>query len=903
MQVSVPKRSQFNLSQFNLSFRSAAEARQLGYEIGVIVAISPATDYDVQVGNRAYPWRGLQACDLEAALRLGDEVVIAFLHANRQLPVILCLAPWRTSGVTMVQPPPASLLALIQWARVGRTEDGGRSTGETAHVWSPEALGTRPLTFPNGFGPVGCPRLAAGWAWWLQRRTGVWSLVQGHPILSNPGAGPEYQVQGQFPTSPFSGSVGPVNLWLESQPNGTEAGPLNAYTTWVTVPSGENPLVHSPSSWLTPCYLTKFAVGGALQWKVGLPGIPLGTGWLAHGYRWQPVATWFTATPLASSRWINVRLCQIRESTGVLVRTINLVIEAAGIPWNADVFDSSAGIPSPGEGGVRGQNYDTDLPSLGKVQDGGHFREWCVVRANDRDTNSETRFFPIWSYANLVPVWKVTSQGATLDPATLRGWTSYPSRYTLYTSILAHAGTLLHHYEEFRFQEANDILLIGGRLAQFTLWERGVRGSGVEATPTWSSIALFRFRFKDDEVESTEELLFDETLAWLLGLDASDKFTTTSTTRLPRAHVHGWRTLPLRAGEATPAAAEHEVATKTSGVGWRTPPLTIELFKAPEVPPATDPNSVAAEWGTVGGGGYRRPLESGESILFQIEYCLYQVATSAGGTWQWFHDCNSHLPNTTGGLADEKTFSNLKGGPHAALLRRRFYTIRLTTQTAGTTFDESYTVPWHTCNAASDGSRIAFGPRLSLPLPWPDASEAPAGDASLRPNARPFAFFDSELNLISDHADEAWDEFLAGSESIDGDTTTTVGFSGADYPLSSVVMLGQDGQALVAVRGAKTTTISTEVLIPDPEGGDPFIDYIEEVETEEQLQLWSQRPGHDSSNSVVVNPAIGGLGHPWCDLMAVEPGHIRDGLEKHDRALVVTADADEVLSIILPAET
>ncbi len=87
-------------------FRTAAEARKLGYEVGVVSTAHEDGTYDVQVGNRPYPWRKLMTTDMESRLEVGDEVVIGFLHNNRQLPFILCLSPWLSAGTTSVQPDP-----------------------------------------------------------------------------------------------------------------------------------------------------------------------------------------------------------------------------------------------------------------------------------------------------------------------------------------------------------------------------------------------------------------------------------------------------------------------------------------------------------------------------------------------------------------------------------------------------------------------------------------------------------------------------------------------------------------------------------------------------------------------------------------------------------------------------
>ncbi|GMU50991.1 MAG: hypothetical protein AMXMBFR33_01370 [Candidatus Xenobia bacterium] len=799
-------------------------------------------------------------------IRDGQTVVVGYDQRDPQRPFILAAA--RMIGGPELAPYSPAILVLLDWARHGRDEGCARFAGSVTSTWSPEPLGVQSHTHPSaGGGPVATPRIVTSLVWFWQRRDGVWCLVAGHHDLSNPGSGPSYTVAAQLLTDPFDDQVGPVCLVLETEPNGDVAGPFHVYTAWVT--GGENPLSQLPlevyESWEEPAYLSKTLVtaeGWSHVWACELPGIPLGSSFLAHGYRWQVVGTWHAGDGV----WDDLRVCKVNEATGEILGTSALPLGTPTVAWaQGAALDAgswgmgSSPLPWALEGGQRGQDFER---GFGRVRHGGYLRDFSVVREIAQDANSGTLLVPIWSYAEQLPVWRVGESGVTVAQAN-QGWTG--TEYRVYTSVLTQAGRLLYHWEELRFGSVEAIIL-GTLLTHFTLWEKGTRSEGITATPTWG---LLLYRVFTADLQILEDL-FTATLDYLTDLPQDDRYEVVSSSRVPTHHVHGWDTQVL-VGAAT--AASYTVPQKSSGISWRELPLTIELMVAPEVGPGEDPTEILAS--------YKRELEPGESVVFEIEYVIVQEAEGDPGLWSFYHDTNSHFPtvNIPGTSIDYNVCVN---GPFTGILRRRFRTIRITTQTGGDTFHESYTVPWSSCHAAANESGPVFAPRAYAGL-WPSPDENPADEDPARPAARPFAFFDWTLALRSEHEDPAWEEQLDGT--YDEETLTSTVF--ALDSISTPVLLGAD-QAFVAARGV--LVVETEIP-PENEEDPPTYDTTET----EQLQLWTQRVGVDAEHATIDSPDIEGLGSTYADLMAV--ANVELG-----RALVVTGHDDKILSLVMGTE-
>lgn len=849
------------------------------------VAMVVVTDH----GNNTYDvkrhgWTGSRVLtaitninpDIVGQIQVDDTVLVGAYNGDPQQWAILDRAGFMGSPDATDFTPAASpaILALLDWPRHGRDENCQRDTGEETLLWDVTMLGVQNHTHPSsGGGPVGLARMVTGLVWFWQRRDSIWCLVAGSHNIASPGSSPSYTVAAQLPADPFSGTIGPVCMVMETAPNSEATDPLYCYTSWVSG-DNDNPLAELPlepyEDWTSPRYLTKVTITGegySHDWSCSLPGIPLGSCFLAEEFRWQVVGTW-DAELIA---WTGLSICKINETTGALLATRELPLGTPTVAWDngaalqSDAWDMDGStLPWSLEGGQRGQDYER---GWGRVRYGGYLRDFAVIRRTAQDTNSRTYLVPIWSYAEQMPVWRISAASAVVDRANY-GWT-VPGEYTVFTTILAQSGRLLYHWEKLAFATKTAITL-GGGLVEFMTWEEGVRSNPLEVyDPVWDPTSLYSVY--EEDLEAVIVSMFQTTVDNVNEFPESERFTSETASNVPTQHLHGWSAMVITGAESP---GTYTVPAKTSTISHHIGPVTIELFTSPEVPAGVDPDTVI--------DGYIDDLPEGAIEIFNIEFVVFQETTNPEpqyNGWRFYHDANSLYPSlSVPGIG--WSYDRLRNGPFTGILRRLFFTIRVSVVQDSFNFEEGYTVPWHSCNAAADEQGVAFSPRAHATL-WPDPTENPTDDDPARPGLRPFGFLDWTMALRGAAEDDTWQTLLDGTEE---EGVTTV-FSVES--ISTPVIMGEaddEHQALVAVYGTLIQESWTEDEEPE----------LITVETP-QLHLWTQRPGENSAHSTTDEPDIEGVGSTYTDLMAVAS-------PESERALLATGFKDKILSIVIASE-
>lgn len=532
------------------------------------------------------------------------------------------------------------------------------------------------------------------------------------------------------------------------------------------------------------------------DWETTVSHQPVGDPFVVEGTAWQ-----FLAEKLSTS--IRLHVAALNVETGELIGETALPLSAQSTLDEAKALSSTeTGVVPTFASGYLGDDF---THGLGLVENAGYLKGFLIHRPDPDDLGSPAYVIPQMSQSPQLVCWRFTgSEVSTVW--TMLGPAGLPTEYRIFSAVVldprADQQHLLVHFESWAWQSAanlfTDHIPSEGEppenyLCGFRDYETAlpiIPGELCQPEDTadydgWSreeGNTSYAEAFHADYIET-----ITNTRDHFDGNSGPGYWTTISTSKAPRWHRHGYTVINPVTGVTT---AEKYIKILEGEASVPGGPLQVDSYRSEWVPPQTDPHDVASTHGFVvqepGDATYDVNLKRGytdqvdpdeESLYLFKEFIAWTSSDNPADdpeTLTWFQNYGVSSPSLFGtGITTYShwTFGapSLYGNPQnfstadtGVTFPWRFWiSLVMKLSLVHWTQDESYRVPWHTCDAVCSGNRITFRAR-----PWTNGQwREPEDDvdqayvegvnqivaaSSARPESYPLAVLDWDLNFNPD---------------------------------------------------------------------------------------------------------------------------------------------------------
>lgn len=671
--------------------------------IGRVIGPGTGGGYRVEIDGAEYD--GAPAI---GNLAEGDLPPVIFgLPDSRRMPLLL-----GGTGANLELPlsffSHAVLVAQLQWARAGQSEQGDMDTGNREgsgmgggpEEWQLPAFWTL-LTEGN---PVNCIRAAFNKTWWLEKIS-VWRLRRAR-LTETLSEGPDSlsdweMLEIDSDWSPLSMAIEQVVEASEEEP-----GVMDFYVSW-----------ESESEFhLSKHRYHEQTLSLESLWVRQLAYKPIGESFRVGSSCWQILGQDIGEGTL--KLWAS----KVDDATGALLATTPLPLDAATtIEDTVDIGDAAGIVPVIDTNSQFGDDFEAHW---GAVEHGGKLRDFLIWRSDPDDIGEDSYVIPRWSRSPQMVAWRFSSIGVS-TAWKIQGW-NQSGKYEFYSTCTLDPrkgqNQLLVHYSRVGWTSLSNLVRHWKYLLGFWDLENFMPDLGdptrEQVDPaTWGGWPLSTSSTTDTNPGTghTNWSTWFDNANTFLGPQSSDTWELVNTDFAEQIRIHGYQVIHPKTGVV---ARENCVkADQTSG-SLAGEGVVVEWFESEWVPPATDPRDVEDEYGTVildeGGYGFIEPLADGESEFFKKVWVIIASDWPPESEewrfrWDWSTPAAPSFGNTFIRMANGDPHGtppdDFPDGDFTTIPGRKFISLRIKQGSVAYDTAESAEVNWHTCEFCCTGDR------------------------------------------------------------------------------------------------------------------------------------------------------------------------------------------------------